>query len=183
MHRFSSTFCTSGLPSGICLRQFFENTRDLDCLCPTLAPRAFQKISDSNTQWSPQERSWVTLRKRVIPSCNFIQDYFFSRQPSQKVCRANRLLYVFFNVIATNISSTFPPVITIPRRVLKPCRTQLIFQYDVQSDAHQRSGTSPDCIHRLGLCSEKLCWHCVVHIDVCCIVQTITCLQVVPAES
>ncbi len=41
------------VPSGICLRNLFENTRDCGHHNPTLSPRAFQKISESNAQWFP----------------------------------------------------------------------------------------------------------------------------------
>ena len=42
----------------------FENTRDVDYCDQTLAPRAFQKISDSNAQWYPQDN--LPARERSL---------------------------------------------------------------------------------------------------------------------
>ncbi len=64
-----STISTSGLPSGIYLRKFFENTRDKDHRYPTLTPRAFQKISDANTQRSPQEKLANSLNFTQSSNC------------------------------------------------------------------------------------------------------------------
>jgi hypothetical protein len=48
------------VPSGICFSKFFENTRDKNHRNPTLAPRAFQKISDSNARWFPLDDYFAT---------------------------------------------------------------------------------------------------------------------------
>jgi hypothetical protein len=58
-----STSCTCVVPSGICLINLFENTRDSGHHNLTHSPRAFQKISDSNAQWFPLH-TWLTLGKQ-----------------------------------------------------------------------------------------------------------------------